>query len=79
MYNVHMNLFDNLKNKSENKYIVFYKNPNGGKGKRSEVWAINSYEARKKGAIIFKAKSAYDVIVVLSEQEGKSFKNGPFN
>ena len=61
-----MNLFDNPNGNPENDYIVFYKNPNGGKGKRCQVRAISTQQAREKGAVMFKAKSVYDVIVVRS-------------
>ena len=69
MYNVFMNLFDNPGGQPENGYICFYKNR--GKGQRCEVFAISSYQAQQKAAVILKAKKAYDIVVVLAEQAGE--------
>jgi hypothetical protein len=47
-----------------NGYIAFFR------GKRIEVYAETSMAARDKAAIMFKAKKAYDVTVVLAEKGG---------
>jgi pyruvate/2-oxoglutarate/acetoin dehydrogenase E1 component len=43
------------------KYLAFYK------GKKIEVMALRSLDARDKAAVIFKARKAWDVTVVLYE------------
>jgi hypothetical protein len=48
-----------------NGYVAFYK------GKRIEVQATTSLKAREEAAKQFKAKRAWDVTVVLAEQNGK--------
>ena len=48
-----------------NGYKCFYK------GKTVEVYADTSYAAQQKAAIIFKAKKAYEVTVVLCEKSGE--------
>jgi len=52
-----------------NGYICFYK------GKRIEVYAATSYEARTKAASQFKARKAYDVTVMLAEKSGEAVKH----
>lgn len=46
---------------TERPYIAFYK------GKQIEVKATSSYEAQQKAAVEFKAKKAYEVIVMLAD------------
>lgn len=48
-----------------NGYICFYR------GKKTEVYAATSLEARDKGAAFFKAKKAHEVTAVLAEKDGK--------
>lgn len=47
-----------------NEYKAFYK------GKEIEVYAPTSYAAQQKAAMIFKAKKAYEVTVILCEKDG---------
>jgi len=49
----------------ENGYVAFYK------GKKMDVYAKTSLEARDKAAKAFGAKKAYDVTVMLAEKGGK--------
>jgi len=49
----------------ENGYVAFYK------GKKMDVYAKTSLEARDKAAKAFGAKKAYDVTVMLAEKDGK--------
>ena len=48
-----------------NGYKAFYK------GKNIEVFALTSYEAQKKAAVIFKAKKSYEITIVLCELKGE--------
>lgn len=48
-----------------NGYKAFYK------GKSIDVYALTSYEAQQKAAILFKAKKAYDITIVLCEKAGE--------
>lgn len=48
-----------------NGYVCFYK------GKKCEVHAETTFEAQKKAAVIFKAKKAYEITVVLAEKNGE--------
>jgi hypothetical protein len=48
-----------------NGYIAFYR------GKKMEVYAATSLEARDKAASAFKARKAYDVTVMLCEKDGE--------
>lgn len=50
-----------------NGYVCFYK------GKKVEVMADTTLQARDKAVIIFKAKKAYDVTVMLAEINGKQY------
>jgi hypothetical protein len=50
---------------SENGYVAFYK------GKKMDVYAKTSLEARDKAAKAFGAKKAFDVTVMLAEKGGK--------
>lgn len=50
-----------------NGYKCFYK------GKTIEVNADTSYEAQQKAAVIFKAKKAYEVTVMLCELRGQQY------
>jgi hypothetical protein len=54
-----------------NGYIAFYR------GKRIEVYAESSLQARDKAAVQFKAKKAYEVTVVLAEKAGKPVQHDP--
>lgn len=54
-----------------NGYKAFYRN------KTCEVMASTSYEAQQKAALIFKAKKAYDVNVILCEKEGEQVTHKP--
>lgn len=55
----------------ENGYIAFYK------GRKIEVYAKTSLEARDKAAKEFKAKKAYEVEVILCEKDGEQVKHTP--
>ena len=48
-----------------NGYVCFYK------GRKCEVHAETTFEAQKKAAVIFKAKKAYEITVVLAEKNGE--------
>lgn len=48
-----------------NGYICFYK------GKKIEILAESTYEAQKKAAVIFKAKKAFEISIMLAEKDGK--------
>ena len=48
-----------------NGYVAFYR------GKRIEVYAATTIEARDKAAASFKARKAYDVTVMLAEKNGE--------
>ena len=48
-----------------NGYICFYR------GKRLEIYAQTSLEARDKAAAQFKARKAYEVTVMLAEKSGE--------
>ena len=48
-----------------NGYVAFYK------GKRLDVHAETSYEAREKAAALFKARQSYKVTVILAEKDGE--------
>lgn len=54
-----------------NGYIAFYR------GKRLEVYAETSIEARDKAAVEFKARKAYDVTVILAEKDDKPVVHTP--
>lgn len=54
-----------------NGYICFYQ------GKRVEVHAETSAQAQQKAAILFKAKKAYNVTVVLAEKNDKPVVHTP--
>ena len=54
-----------MSEKGKNGYIAFYK------GKKMEVYADSSFQAREKAAKSFKARKSYDVNVVLAEKDGK--------
>ena len=49
----------------KNGYIAFYK------GKKMEVYADTSLEARDIAQAAFKAKKGYEVTVMLAEKDGK--------
>jgi hypothetical protein len=53
-----------------NGYIAFYR------GKQVEVYAVSSYEAQQKAAVVFKARKSYEVTVMLAEKDGRSVHIG---
>lgn len=53
------------------KYLAFYKK------KKIEVEEETSYKAQLKAAVLFKAKKAYDVTVILVEKDGKEITHDP--
>lgn len=61
----------NTNDTSLNGYICFYK------GKRMEVYAKTTLEARDKAAAAFKARKAYDVTAVLAEKGGQPVTHSP--
>ena len=48
-----------------NGYIAIYK------GKRTEIYALTSYEAQQAAARHFKARKSYEVSVYLCEKDGE--------
>ena len=54
-----------------NGYVAFYK------GKRIEVQAPTSYDAQCRAAVIFRARLARDVTVVLAEKDGEQVTHTP--
>lgn len=55
----------------KNGYIAFYKK------KQIEVYADSSYAAQIEAAKKFKAKKAYEVVVVLAEKGGEQVTHKP--